>query len=262
MSGEAQLAAARADLRRNVETYFVQLFEAKALEQIARSSEDELAEQVTIAEARMKAGVLNRADVLRVKVSQANAKQQEFQAHAQAEVARANLIGAIGVPQDDESVEFAEPVTLLAEAKVPLPDAKTAQRTAAAQRPEIRQRKSSAEAARHTAKARGFALLPDFDFEGGYLHFDGQPFNPKNSGYVGVKAQWAVWEWSASFYAHKAAVRSPRRMLYRARREGTRERQIGVEIASDLAQATSGRRAAVDVAQQTIESAEEGRLTA
>jgi len=150
--------------------------------------------------------VLTKADVLRVKVSQANAKQQEIQAHAQAEVARANLIGAIGVSLDDESVQFAEPATLLAEAKAPLPDAKTAQRTAAAQRPELQQRKSSAESAHHTAKARGFALLPDFDFEGGYLHFDGQTFNAKNSGYVGVKAQWAVWEWGASFYAHKAAT--------------------------------------------------------
>ena len=197
--------------------------------------------------------MLTKADVLRVKVSQANAKQQEIQAHAQAEVARANLIGAIGVSLDDESVQFAEPATLLAEAKAPLPDAKTAQRTAAAQRPELQQRKSSAESAHHTAKARGFALLPDFDFEGGYLHFDGQTFNAKNSGYVGVKAQWAVWEWGASFYAHKAATAKADAADLA---EKDMARQIGVEIASDLAQATSAA-AAVDVAQQTIESAEE-----
>jgi outer membrane protein len=249
----AQLEAARADLREQVETYFVQLFEARALEQIAKASEEELAEQVTIADARLKAGVLTKADVLRVKVSQANAKQQEIQAHAQGEVARANLLGRIGIPIDDRSVDFAEPATLLAQAKAPLPDVATASHAALSRRPEIAQKRRTAEAAQHTANARSYSLLPDVDLEAAYLHFDGSPFNPTNSGYVGVKAQWAIWEWGSTYYARRAAVAEAHAAELATEEE---ERRIGVEVASDLAQATSAV-AAVDVAQQTIESADE-----
>lgn len=252
-AGLAQLDATRADLREQVETYFVQLFEAKALEQIAKASEEELAEQVTIADARLKAGVLTKADVLRVRVSQANAKQQEIQAHAQGEVARANLMGRVGLPIDDRSIEFAEPTTLLAQAKAQLPEASSAMHTALAQRPELRQRRQAAEAAHHTESAHAYSLLPDVDLEAGYLHFDGSPFNPTNSGYVGVKAQWAIWEWGATYYAKKAAAAQAAAADYATAEE---ERVINVEIASDLAQATSAV-AAVDVATQTIESAEE-----
>ena len=252
-SSAAQLDASRADLREQVETYFVQMFEARALEQIAKASEEELAEQVTIAEARMKAGVLTRADVLRVKVSQANAKEQGIQAHAQGQVARANLIGRIGLSIEDQSIDFAEPTTLLAQAKTALPEAANAQRDALAQRPEMRQRKLAAEAAEHTEKAHDYDMLPDVDLEAGYIRTDGSIFNPANAGYVGLKGQWAIWEWGTTYYQRKSARAEAEAARFASAEQ---ERRIGVEIASDLAQATSAA-AAVDVAQQTIESAEE-----
>jgi outer membrane protein len=249
----AQLEAARADLRAQVETYFVQLFEARALEQIAKASEEELAEQVTIAEARLKAGVLTRADVLRVRVSQANAKEQGIQAHAQGEVARANLIGRMGLPIEDQSIDFAEPATLLAQAKVALPEGQSAQRSAIAQRPEMAQRRLAAESAHHTERARAFGLLPELDAEAAYIRTDGSPFNPANAAYIGLKAQWAIWEWGATYYVRKAALADADAARFAAADE---ERKISIEVASDLAQATAAV-AAVDVAQQTIESAEE-----
>jgi outer membrane protein TolC len=252
-AAEADVETARADLRRAVDSYYVQLFEARALEQIAKASEDELAEQVSVADAKLKAGTFTTADVLRVKVSQANAKQQEIQAHTQAEVARANILGVVGLPMDDGSIDFAEPSALLAEAKAPLPSATLAQSTAQANRPELRHQRMVAESSHHTASAKAWSLLPDFDLEGGWLHFDGQPFNPKNAEYVGVKAQWAVWEWGASFYTHVAAGAAARAQDLETR---TRQREIEVEVATDLAQAASAA-AAVDVAEQTIVSAEE-----
>jgi outer membrane protein len=197
--------------------------------------------------------VLTRADVLRVKVSQANAKEQGIQAHAQGEVARANLIGRIGLSMEDKTVDFAEPATLLAQAKAALPEATQAQRDALAQRPEMRQRRLVADAAHQTAKARDWSLLPDVDLEAGYIRTDGSVFNPPNAGYVGLKGQWAIWEWGSTYYAQKAAASEAA-----AARSAVddQERRISVEIASDLALATSAA-SAVDVATQTIESAEE-----
>lgn len=249
----AGLDASRAELRAQVETYFVQVFEARALEQIAKASEEELAEQVTIAQARLKAGVLTQADVLRVQVSQANAKEQEIQAHAQGEVARANLLGRVGLPLQDRSIDFAAPTALLAQAHAALPAGDAAERTALMQRPEVRQKDLEAESAHEVERSRFYGLLPDIDAEGAYIRTDGSIFNPANAAFVGVKAQWAIWEWGASHYARKAAEAQAESAHYMAEEQ---KRRVAVEVASNLAQATSAQ-AAVDVARQTIASAEE-----
>jgi outer membrane protein len=249
----AALEAARAELRAQVETYFVQVFEARALEQIAKASEEELGEQVTIAEARLKAGVLTQADVLRVQVSAANAKEQEIQAHGQGEVARANLLGRIGLPIQDRSVDFAPPTQLLAQARAALPSGDAAERIALEQRPEVKQRNLEAESAHENERARMYALLPDIDAEGAFIRTDGSIFNPANAAFVGVKAQWAIWEWGASNYTRKAAEAQADSAHFNAEDQ---KRRVAIEVASDLAQATSAA-AAVDVARQTITSAEE-----
>ncbi len=249
----AQVDAVRGDVRAQVQSYFVQLFEARALEQIARASEEELAEQVTVAEARLKAGVLTRADVLRVRVSQANAKQQEIQAHAQGEIARANLLGRVGLPVDDRTIDFAEPTKLLAASSAPLPPPADAERMALAQRPDLAQRRLTSESAHHTEVARAFAMVPDVDLEGAYIRTDGSVFNPANAAFIGVKAQWAIWEWGATFYAKRAAEAEAQAAHFATTDQ---ERRVSVEVASALAQSTSSA-AAVEVARQTIESADE-----
>jgi outer membrane protein len=250
---EAQLEAARADLKSTVETQYLRLFEAKALEDIAKASEGELAEQVTVTQARVAAGVLTTADLLRVQVAVANAKQQEIQAHSQGEIARANLLGAIGVPQSDTQTVFAEPTSLLARGRVAPPNVGDAERQADQARPELKEKQAQANAALHVQKGRLFSLLPEIDLEGAYLRTDGSIFNPPNAAFVGVKASWAIFEWGASYYAEKAADAQAEA----ARREAEAEqRQVGVEVASDLAQSRASA-AAVDVAQQTIASAEE-----
>jgi outer membrane protein TolC len=233
-AGAAQLDSARAEIREKVETCFVELFEARALESIAKTSEEELAEQLTIAEVRLKAGMLTRADVLRVGVSQANAKQQEIQAHAEGEVARARLIGLMGLPVLGSTVDLEPPTSLLAQAEAPLPDAAAAERAAVARRPEMHQQKLAADAAHHVERARAFGLLPDVDLEGGYIRTDGAALNPANAAYVGLRAQWAIWEWGATYYRQKAALAEAHAAEFAATAEE-----------------------AVVVAQQTIESADE-----
>lgn len=74
-----------------------------------------------------------------------------------------------------------------------------------------------------------------------------------NAAFVGVKAQWAIWEWGASWHAQKAAGEQVN--AAKAQLEGER-RQIGVEVATGLAQARSAA-SAVEVAEETIASAQE-----
>ena len=97
----AQIAAGESDLRANVETQFLRVFEAQALEQIASSSVRELSDQVTVAKARLASGVITQADLLRIEVAVANAEQQGLEAHSQGLTARAQLFAAIGLSPAD-----------------------------------------------------------------------------------------------------------------------------------------------------------------
>jgi outer membrane protein len=250
---EAELETARADLKATVESQYLRLFEAKALEDIAKASEAELSEQVAVTQARVNAGVLTTADLLRVEVAAANAKQQEIQAHSQGEIARANLLGAIGLPQSDTRTAFAEPATLLDRGRTAPPSLGDAERHADRERPELKEKRLQIDVAHHAEKARLFSLLPEVDLEAAYLRTDGSIFNPPNAGYVGVRGSWAIFEWGSSWYAQKAAAEQTEAARRQAESE---QRQIGVEVASDLADARASI-AAVDVAQQTIASAEE-----
>ena len=236
-------------MRELVELEYLRLFEAKARSDIARTSEQELAQEVSETEARVKAGTLTNADLLRVKVAQANARQQGIVADADATVSRATLLTAIGRSPDDSTTEFLPPTALLAQANAPVATVADAD----ARRPEVRQATLRAEAAGQAEQAHLYGLLPDVDLEAAYLRVDGQQFSPKNSGFVGIKADWAIWEWGASYAAKEAAAAEARAA---ARDVVGVKRRVLNEVAgrkAELGAASS----AIELAKQTITSAEE-----
>lgn len=232
-------------------TEYLRMFEARALQEIARVSEAELGEEVTVTTAAVKAGSLTQADLLRVKVAQANARQQGIAAKTQVTLSRAMLLSAIGTNPNDNTVDFVEPTSLLdAPERTAAP---ASSELALSRRPEIAQATLTAEAASHQASARGYALLPEVDLEGAYLRSDGQVFAPKNSGYVGVKATWPIWEWGAGWQARNAALAQAD--AAKADIESER-RRVQVEVTSRAAQLEAAA-SAVDVAKEAILSAEE-----
>ena len=252
----SQIAAAESDLRQNVETQFLRIFEAKALEEIAASSARELGEQVTVAKARLVSGVITQADLLRIEVAVANADQQALEAHSQGQTARAQLFAAIGVaPAEAAELTLVEPTARLnaARSKPAAGSLEALLPQAHARRPELTQQAHLVLAADRQTSSQGFALLPDIDLEGAYVRADGQPFSPKNSAYVGLKASWAIWEWGATNLQRKAAA---------ARADATRrdgemlQRQIEAELVSSLAQGDAAR-GAVDSAEKAVASAQE-----
>jgi len=99
--------------RESLEIEYLRMFEARALQEIARVSEAELGEQVNVTAAAVKAGSLTQADFLRVKVAQANARQQGIAAKTQVTLSRAMLLSAIGSDPNDVVVDFVEPTSLL-----------------------------------------------------------------------------------------------------------------------------------------------------
>ena len=236
-----------------VQTGYLRYFEARAAEEVARAAIAQLEEQHQVTEARVKAGAATTADVLRVDVAAANARQQAIQAQAQQAVARSALLLAMGFSAQDADVTLLEP-RALEEADLPALSEVDAQAAAAARRPEVEQARLAHRAADHQARGRLLALLPEANLEAAYVLLNGQgDFAPKDAGFVGVKVTWAVWDWGATWYAHRAAVNAAE--VAAAARED-QENQVKGEASARLAGATASR-AVVEVAQTAIAQAEE-----
>lgn len=235
-----------------VQTGYLRYFEAKAAAEVARASISQLEEQHQVTEARVKAGAATTADVLRVDVAAANAKQQLITATTQQQVTSAALLLAMGFSAEDADVELVEPVQL-EQASAPTLTERDAQHLAATNRPEVERARFEQSAAEHQATAKLFALLPEANLEAAYLHIQGQAFAPADSMYVGFKATWPIWEWGASWYQRQAALRNADAAA-EARRD--QERTVKTEASTRLAGLRSSA-AAVEVAQTAIASAEE-----
>jgi outer membrane protein TolC len=251
-SAEAASAGVRvseAAAREAIEVEYLRMFEAQSLSDIAKVSETELSQQVSVTEAEVKAGTRTNSDLLRVKVALSNARQQGIEAGTQVTVARANLLGVIGYPPDDASVVFSEPTSLLKQVSAEKPNSARALEL----RPEVQQAELQAEAAQHEERSHFYGLLPEVDLEAAYSRVDGQVFAPKNSAFVGVKAAWPIWEWGASEHARRAAAAQARALQSDA--EGQR-RQVRVELAARGAELEAAK-SAVRLAEETIASAEE-----
>jgi outer membrane protein TolC len=251
-ANDAGVQTSRASVTQLVRTLFLQYFEARAQERIAAASVADLDEQVRLARVRLTAGVITNADLLRVQVAAANARQQEIVAEAQAVVAKTTLFDAVGLAVD-ANLELIEPTELLAMPASGLPDEQAATQRAELHRPEIAQARLSSRSAAQTRRARYLSLLPEVDAEGSYLRIDGQLFVPPNQWFVGLRASWAIWEWGATYFQARLASQQAEALAIDL---DNQRRTVAVEVRNILAQ-TRAAAAAVGVAEKAISSAEE-----
>jgi len=240
------------DLREEVVTGILRLFEARALAGTAAASRQQLAQELEVMQARLRTGVATTADVLRVEVALAGAHQQEIQAQAQERSTRALLLAVLGRPQDDPGIDFAPPPLDEVPAEQ-APEPRAALDLALARRPELASARFSAASARQRARARAFSLLPELDLEASYVHISGQSLAPVDSAYVGLKASWNAFQWGADYFDQRAA--QERATAADAEQEATR-RRIEAEVSVRLSQLEAAA-SAVAVARTTIASAEE-----
>jgi outer membrane protein len=240
-----------AAIREAVESGYLRYFEALAAQDIALTSQHQLEEQLQLVAARLKAGTATNADKLRLDVAISNAKLQHIQAQAQATTARTALLLAMGL-DPSQPIELLQPTALEQRALPQLSEA-DARETAAQQRPEVMRAMREQASARYHARASYLALLPEVGVEGVYTNLRGQAFAPPDQFYVGLKAQWAVWEWGATFYAARAADKNAQ-----AAAMAVEEQALNVksEASARWVQARSAA-SAIEAAQTIITSAEE-----
>ncbi len=248
-AARADLLAAEAAVREQVREQLLRLYEARALGEIAKASVAQLSEQLQVARSRVEAGVLTNADALRVETALANARQQVIQAQAQEQSEKAGLLIAVG-ESPYAPVDFAEPI--LPEPAA-LPGLEPAVQLARSRRPELEGARRAETAASRRATARALDLLPEVSAEAAYLHVTGQVFQPIDSGFVGIKADWPIWDWGAKWYARSAAASQADAAAAQAVQV---QDQVENEVAARLA-ATIAAGNAVEVARTAIASAEE-----
>ena len=251
-AAEMDAKTLEANLRIAVRAQFLRMFEARALAGIAHASQEQLHEQQVVAKERLAAGVLTPADILRLDVAAANARQQEIQALAADQAASSRLLVALGREPGDVSIDFVEPLTLdkADERDVELSPLVS---KAVQQRTELRSAALMAKSADANARSRSYRLLPELDLEAGYMHMTGQTFVKTDSAFIGVKAGWQIWDWGADWYQHRAA--SAQADAARLQADDAR-RQVAADVATKLAdvRATAS---ALETGRTAIGSAEE-----
>jgi outer membrane protein len=248
---------AESGIREAVRTGFLRLFQGKAQEDIARASQVQLKDQLTVAQAKYDAGVLTTADLLRIKVAAANARQQEIQANVQERTTRSNLLVLLGRDPNDRGTTFLEPTAL---EDAPLPATLTtsvAAGTAISHRAEVAQADAQAGSAKHEQWARLFELLPELSLQASYIRAGtavaGEKFPAIQAEYIGFAANWPFWQWGTTYYAHRAAAHeaTAARLFSEQQR-----REVSVDATNKLETAQAAA-AAVEVANTAIASAEE-----
>ncbi len=259
-AGVQDLRAAESDALLQLRSNFLRYFEARAVGETALSSQKDLEEQVGVAQTKVNAGALTTADVLRLKVAAANAKQQVIAANGQAAATRAWLLEVLGLggqPTDD--IEFVAPEGLASPAAMPA-SVRQAREKALATRPELQGLKLRARAADHQATARTWALLPEVSLDASYTHarletIRGGANGPLNidSGSIGLSASWAIWEWGTTWYDRESAAARAR--AAEAEADGMAE-SVGADVAARHAELASAQ-SMVDVAVVQVESATE-----
>src|SRR5262249_20786231 len=150
-------------------------FEAKAAEDIALASQQQLEEQAQLVTARLKAGTATNADRLRLDVAVSNAKLQRIQAKASQSTLRTALLLAMGLEPTNAAVELVEPTSLEQRALPGLSEAE-ARKQATQARPEVARAQREHDSAAHHATAGYLALLPDVGAEAVYTNLQGQVF--------------------------------------------------------------------------------------
>lgn len=251
------LKASQQEMHARVKTYYLRMFEARSLKETASASQHDLEEQVSVAQHKVDVGALTTADVLRLQVAAASAKQQAIAAESQEISLRAILTEMLGVA-DDPTVDFIEP-TSLQEVGQPVALEK-AKEDALAKRPEVAAQRLSARAAKQRANARSWSLLPEVDVNGSYMVVGVSPFDSQTKGVldvkaasIGVSAKWAIWDWGVAYYDQD-----------RAQEEATAAALDAQDAVEAIRADVAGRRADmvaalanVDVAQVQVASAEE-----
>lgn len=154
-------------------------------------------------------GLLKRDDVLRIDVQIANLEQSLDMARMGVEVQQSSLALMMGLPMD-ATVDLSEPRPDDRD----LPALGPCIARALEAREEVRQVRLALDMARTARDLQGTAWIPQVSGLFSYNRATATQFSKPDSWFVGLTAQWNVWDWGRNFLKFRAAeadVESARR---------------------------------------------------
>jgi outer membrane protein TolC len=247
-------AIRRAATRREVAFQTIQayyrLLEALRLTDVANASVTQLDAQRKQAQSQFDNGVIGKNDLLRAALALAQAKQRAISTRGQVVLARGQLATVMGVPADDplEPQPFTSEPPALGE-----PALEPAEARAVGQRLELREiarQVDQAEANKSFAKRK---YMPDVNAVGNYTHTEGSLFAPTNQEFLGITANWDVWDWGTTIGGvHEADAKLHQAVLARRKLED----QVRLEARQAFVDAETAHEA-LDVARAAVSQAEE-----
>jgi outer membrane protein TolC len=191
----------RLDVAYRTADAYIQLLEARARADVAHRSVADIQSGLDRAQQLRAADTYTDIDVLRFQSAKAAADQTALKADTAIQTALATLTNEIGLP-DGAAIEIGDDLPAS-----PPPLALTleqAQARAIATRPELGAARERITAADYARKGAYRGYVPDIRAVAAWNHFTGvQPFQPENEEYVGLTANWTVWDWGTT---HEAVI--------------------------------------------------------
>jgi outer membrane protein len=237
-----------------VRTYYdtvLSVEELKAATQAGRSAEADLRRAVAVREA----GLSTDVDVLSIRVHLASVEEQRIRRSADAEVARAALNDALGLPLDTQN----KLTTPLSRASVTLDSLEAYERDGVHSRPEARQAKLATSLAETHAEDARSSLMPQVVLHGAF-EADRQNFYDRGgaSWLASVSLHWNLF----NGFSDQARIEESKSLLKRSEAD---ERRMGSSIRLEVRRAWADLQAAeqrIEAAKATVAEAEESlRIT-
>lgn len=244
-------AQARRDVTYQATESYYRLLQAQKLVQVSETSVSQVEAQVKKARAFEGQGLMGRNDVLRAELALAGAKQRLLQIRGGESLALARLRTLLRLAPEEPLSVIAPDAA--ASAERPSFELAQAQEAARAQRSELREieaRVGQASSLRRIAWAK---MLPAVNALASYQYTQGQALAQKDQVFVGLSAQWDVFEWGGTYFGtREAAVRERQAAL------GLERLQDAINFDTQASFVSWGTaREALGVAEQSVVMAEE-----
>ena len=193
----------RLDIAYHTADAYIRLLEARASADVAHKSVADIQSELDRAKQLRAADTYTDIDVLRFQSAKAAADQIAVKADASIESSLGGLTVQLGLP-DGAPIEISDDLP----ATVP-PLALTleqAQARAMQSRPELGSAREQIAAADNNRKAAWDRYLPDVRAVAQWNHLTHvQPFAPEDEYFVGLTANWTVWDWLATHHGVEEA---------------------------------------------------------
>jgi outer membrane protein len=194
---------ARLDVAYKTADAYLRVLRMKAAATVAHQSVSEIESELAQANQLRQAETYTDIDVLRLKSAKAAADQTALRADTSIATAIAALTVELGLPDgtafeiDDDLPQQPPGLAMTLE---------QAQQRALSTRPDLLGAREHLAAAKNARTAAKEKLLPDIRAVAAWQHFTGvQPFQPLNEEYVGLTAQWNVWDWGSTYRGYEEA---------------------------------------------------------